>query len=101
VGYKAVDAVDAGLLGAPISSLGFVAGKDETETSVEARSKDEIENGVHQFETLLGASIDKNFDKVEIYALRSILAIPEELRDWVRLKHYEVCGYPMFLHLHG
>jgi hypothetical protein len=53
--------------------------------------KHEIENGVHQLETLLEATIDKNFDKMEVFALRSIIAIPEELEEWMRLRHYEVC----------
>lgn len=92
IGFKAVDAVETGLISAPLSSLGFVRGENETDAEVEARAKDEIENGVHQFETLLSASIDKNFDKMEIYALRSLIAIPEDLKDWVRLRHYEVCA---------
>lgn len=40
-------------------------------------------------ETLLEAKIDKNFDRLEIYALRNILSVPEEIRDWIRLSHYE------------
>lgn len=44
---------------------------------------------MHQLETLLEAKIDKNFDKLEIYALRNILCVPAEVRDWVRLSHYE------------
>lgn len=44
---------------------------------------------MHQLETLLEAKIDKNFDRLEIYALRNILTVPAEVRDWVRLSHYE------------
>lgn len=44
---------------------------------------------MHQLETLLEAKIDKNFDKLEIVALRNILSVPPEVRDWVRLSHYE------------
>lgn len=51
--------------------------------------KNEIENGVHQLETLLEAKIDKNFDKFEVYALRNILSVPPEVRNWVKLGHYE------------
>lgn len=50
--------------------------------------KHEIENGVHQLETLLESKIDKNFDRWEIYVIRNILNIPDELRDWVRLDQY-------------
>lgn len=50
----------------------------------------EIENGVHQLETLLQATVDRNFDKLEIYVLRNVLSVPTDLVAWVRLKHYEV-----------
>jgi len=53
-------------------------------------SRIEIEHGVHQLETLLEATVDKNFDKLEIFVLRSILSVPEELVEWIRLGHYEV-----------
>jgi kinetochore protein Mis12/MTW1 len=56
---------------------------------VREKAKHEIENGVHQLETLLEAKIDKNFDKLELYALRNILSVPAEVRDWVRLSHYD------------
>lgn len=51
----------------------------------------EIEEGVHQLETLLESNVDKNFDKLEIYVLRNVLHVDEELVPWVRLGHYEVC----------
>jgi kinetochore protein Mis12/MTW1 len=54
-------------------------------------AKLEIENGLHQLETLLEANVDKAFDKFEIYVLRNILTVPADLLSWVRLKHYEVC----------
>jgi kinetochore protein Mis12/MTW1 len=50
----------------------------------------EIENGLHQLETLFEATVDKAFDKFEIYVLRNILTVPEDLVGWVRLAHYEV-----------
>jgi kinetochore protein Mis12/MTW1 len=55
----------------------------------------EVENGVHQLETLLEARIDKNFDKLEIVALRSILSVPPEVRDWVRLSHYQGLNFAL------
>lgn len=51
----------------------------------------EIEEGVHQLETLLESNVDKNFDKLEIYVLRNVLHVEEGLVDWVRLRHYEAC----------
>jgi Mis12 protein len=56
----------------------------------------EIENGLHQLETLFEATVDKAFDKLEIYVLRNILTVPEDLLGWVRLGHYEV-GNQLFL----
>ena len=53
-------------------------------------AKKEIEEGLHQLETLLESTVDKNFDKFEIYVLRNILSVPEDLASWVRLSHYEV-----------
>lgn len=44
---------------------------------------------MHQLETLLEAKIDKNFDKLEVVALRNILSVPPDVREWVRLNHYE------------
>ena len=53
-------------------------------------AKDEIENGVHQLETLLEATVDKTFDKFEIYTLRNILTVDAGVASWMRLGHYEV-----------
>lgn len=47
----------------------------------------EIEHGTAKLETLLENTLDHNFDKFELYALRNILTIPNELP--VRLKHQE------------
>lgn len=44
-----------------------------------------------QLETLLNATVDKDFDKFEIYTLRNILAVghdEEGLAPWVQLEHY-------------
>jgi kinetochore protein Mis12/MTW1 len=93
--FKATEAVEKGLLSANPSNLGFKILTENTPEAQEAaaviseKAKHEIENGVHQLETLLEAKIDKNFDRLEIYALRNILSVPPEVRDWVRLSHYE------------
>lgn len=104
--YRAVEAVESGLLAAPPSSLGFGSststsngkpastsvpdadGNGNETLSPEARF--EIENGVHQLETLLESSVDRNFDKLEIYLLRGVFVIPPDVVRWVRLAHYEV-----------
>ncbi|POS83011.1 hypothetical protein EPUL_006118 [Erysiphe pulchra] len=93
--FKATEAVERGLLAADPSDLGFrippqhtSEGKDAGRVIAE-KAKNEIENGVHQLETLLEAKIDKNFDRLEIYALRNILNVPSNVQDWIRLTHYE------------
>lgn len=98
--YRAVTAVETGLLAQPPATLGFAADKSSADLSIRdtdgdgnveyPEARQEIENGVHQLETLLEATVDKDFDKFEIFALRSILSVPEELRGWIRLSHYEV-----------
>ncbi|KAI9755481.1 MAG: hypothetical protein M4579_004272 [Chaenotheca gracillima] len=110
--YHAVSAVENGLLNAPPASLGFRPSQSSNENKKRASSeqrngstgeengdideeamymhaKEEIENGVHQLETLLEATVDKNFDKLELYALRNVLAVPDDLAPWMRLGHYE------------
>ncbi|KAF2140260.1 uncharacterized protein K452DRAFT_327651 [Aplosporella prunicola CBS 121167] len=94
----AVDAVERGLNDAPPSILGFVA-RAEAENTIPDTDGDgnllfpemraEIEEGVHQLETLLESTVDKNFDKLEIYLLRNVLTVPEDLVPWVKLAHYE------------
>lgn len=88
------------MLATPPERLGFghashgstIPDTDEDGNVVYPEAKLEIENGLHQLETLLEANVDKAFDKFEIYVLRNILTVPEDLLAWVRLKHYEVRG---------
>lgn len=56
--------------------------------------REEVESGTHQLETLLWASIDKNFDRFEIYALRNILTLQPRDMAWMRLAHYEGLEFP-------
>lgn len=99
--FKATDAVEKGLLSADPANLGFQIPPQTTPEADEAAAtiKDtiiaEVENGVHQLETLLEAKIDKNFDKLEVYALRNILSVPPEVRDWVRLDHYQGLNFTL------
>ncbi|KAI0480582.1 Mis12 protein-domain-containing protein [Xylariaceae sp. FL0804] len=100
---RALNSVEQGLLNAPPAALGFKpakrkagdedgngngSGGDALAPADAARA--EIEAGTHQLETLLCASVDRNFDKFEIYVLRNIFCVrPPALRDWMRLSHYE------------
>ncbi|MCJ1320060.1 hypothetical protein MMC15_005397 [Xylographa vitiligo] len=102
--YRAVQAIENGLLSTAPQALGFA---DEPSTNVSIPDADgdgnvdfpearaEIENGVHQLETLLEATVDKLFDKFEIYTLRNILTVPDDLAPWVRLAHYGDLTLPL------
>ncbi|KAL2001816.1 hypothetical protein VTN02DRAFT_1191 [Thermoascus thermophilus] len=95
--YQAISSLESGLLNTPPERLGFAhANNSSTIPDTDAdgnieypEARLEIENGLHQLETLLEATVDKAFDKFEIYVLRNILTVPEDLVDWVRLGHYE------------
>ncbi len=50
---------------------------------------DEMEAGIHKFETLLESAIDRNFDAMELYVLRNVFNIPQDTLGWVRLKHHQ------------
>jgi kinetochore protein Mis12/MTW1 len=93
---RALNSVEQGLLNAPPATLGFRKpatssgnGGAPPKLAVEEQAKHEIENGSHQLETLLCASIDKNFDLFELYVMRNILCLRPVDRDWIRLAHYE------------
>ena len=98
--YRAIEAIENGLYSIPPQQLGYRAEKRPGEKLpsngagqvVEERpeASDEIDNGMHQLETLLEATVDKTFDKFEIYTLRNILTVPDALAPWMRLGHYEV-----------
>ena len=99
--YQALSQLEDAFLSTPAENLGFGAAAaakgnnaipdtdgDGNVDYPEARL--EIEEGCHQLETLITSTLDKNFDKFEIYVLRNLLAVPEGLEGWIRLGHYEV-----------
>ena len=47
-----------------------------------------MESGVHALETLLFASIDRDFDLFEIVVMRNVLTVSAGDIDWVTLQHY-------------
>ncbi|PGG98194.1 hypothetical protein AJ80_09572 [Polytolypa hystricis UAMH7299] len=96
--YQAISSLEDGLLATPPERLGFshtltdptsIPDTDEDGNIEYPEARLEIENGLHQLETLLEANVDKAFDKLEIYVLRNILTVPEDLLGWIRLGHYE------------
>ncbi|KAI0155077.1 Mis12 protein-domain-containing protein [Hypoxylon sp. FL1284] len=95
---RALNSVEQGLLNAPPATLGFKppkasrrgGGGGDGDVAPADLARMEVESGTHQLETLLCASIDRNFDKFEIYVLRNILCVrPVDVRHWMRLSHYE------------
>ena len=67
------------------------------EDSYPPEAKLEIDEGIHKLETLFESTIDRDFDKLEIYALRNVFMVPDDVLDWMRLRHYEVCGLFTFV----
>ncbi|PWY95332.1 MIND kinetochore complex component Mtw1 [Aspergillus sclerotioniger CBS 115572] len=95
--YQAISSLETGLLSTPPERLGFshanngstIPDTDEDGNVVYPEAQLEIENGLHQLETLLEATVDKTFDKFELFVLRNTFKIPDDLMGWIRLKHYE------------
>ncbi|OCT49773.1 Mis12 domain protein [Cladophialophora carrionii] len=91
---QVLGSLETGLLTTPPEELGFQPVErrrgDGAEDVEFTDAKQEIEEGLHKLETLLYSTVDKNFDKFEIYVLRNIMSVPADLVNWVRLSHYEV-----------
>lgn len=88
--FRAINAIEEGLDNAPPESLGFRPSSDSA--NIHEQKQNEIDGGIVQLESLLNATVDKDFDKFEIYTLRNILAVghdEENLAPWVRLEHYQ------------
>ena len=95
--YQGISSLENGLFSTPPERLGFkpAAASDGGSEAEYPDAKQEIEEGLHKLETLLESTVDKNFDKFEIYVLRNILSVPEELATCVKLSHYDELTYPM------
>ncbi|KAH0039405.1 hypothetical protein KCU78_g1303, partial [Aureobasidium melanogenum] len=101
--YQAVGEIETALLNVPKEQLGFSAnapaqqdGQDtnNNEDASEQAARTEIEAGIVKLESLLNSTIDKNFDKLEIYTLRNLLTVSnakedEGLENWIVLDHYK------------
>lgn len=110
-----MDTIEEGLKSAdPGPTLGFSAKASEegriVDTDEDGREifgeevSREIEEGVHKLETLLESTVDKNFDKWEIYVLRNCLSLGKEaesLMGWIRLRGYEVSYRKIFIPQHA
>lgn len=100
--FRAVNAIEEGLGNASPQALGFRLSAEQLENcrsddarqdALEDMKQKEMDAGIVQLESLLNATVDKDFDKFEIYALRNILAVGHEedaqLAKWVQLDHYK------------
>lgn len=101
--YQALNNIEAALSNVPPEQLGFSAtseqantAKEELEEALQTAALAEISDGIVKLESLLNATVDKDFDKLEIYTLRNLLTVSnakddENLAEWVVLDHYKVC----------
>jgi kinetochore protein Mis12/MTW1 len=104
--YQAVGEIETALLNVPKEQLGFsstASAQDTTDKTQTTNNTDasedaastEITAGIVKLESLLNSTIDKNFDKLEIYTLRNLLTVSnamedEGLENWIVLDHYKV-----------
>ncbi|KAL6814593.1 Mis12 domain-containing protein [Trichoderma camerunense] len=95
---RALDSVERLLLSIPPKKLGFSKSSKQLDQnqnlSPEEAAKLEIENGTHQLETLLNASIDKNFDIFELYVMQNIITVRPQDQPYMRLSHYSGLDFP-------
>ncbi|KAL6800474.1 Mis12 domain-containing protein [Trichoderma sp. SZMC 28012] len=95
---RALDSVERLLLSIPPKKLGFSKSSKQPDQnpnlSPEEAAKLEIENGTHQLETLLNASIDKNFDIFELYVMQNIITVRPQDQPYMRLSHYAGLDFP-------
>jgi kinetochore protein Mis12/MTW1 len=50
----------------------------------------ELEFGMAQVETLLENAVDRNFDAFELYVLRNVFNVPDDIDGYLRLGHHQV-----------
>ena len=106
--YQGISSLENGLFSTPPEKLGFspaaydsASGPTSNDGPEYREAKQEVEEGLHKLETLLESTVDKNFDRFEIYVLRNILSVPEDLAGWIRLSHYEVWSHTERVLTHG
>ncbi|GAM90727.1 hypothetical protein ANO11243_087720 [Dothideomycetidae sp. 11243] len=97
--FQAVNEIEDSLLNTDSETLGFTKTEGVSDADCDATARTEVEAGIVQLESLLNATIDKNFDKLEIYTLRNLLTVSnvkedEGLENWVMLDHYRQLDHP-------
>ena len=96
--YQSMDAFETYLRDTLIPSLPTPGASDkrafaldDAEDSPREELFREMEFGMAQVETLLENAVDRNFDAFELYVLRNVFNVPEEVEGYLRLKHHQVC----------
>jgi kinetochore protein Mis12/MTW1 len=95
--YQAMDAFETYLRDALIPSIpSSTASKskafdlDAPEDSERETLYKELEFGMAQVETLLENAVDRNFDAFELYVLRNVFNVPDDVDGFLRLGHHQV-----------
>jgi kinetochore protein Mis12/MTW1 len=95
--FGAVISVENALVKMKPESLGFKTAPgmirdvdDNGKLMLTDEEMGELQNGLHQLETLWTNAVDKAFDKWEIYAMRNIMVVDPKLVPWVQLAHHKV-----------
>jgi kinetochore protein Mis12/MTW1 len=68
----------------------FALDDTEQDTQQQEQLYTELEFGMAQVETLLETAVDRNFDAFELYVLRNVFNVPEEVDGYLRLAHHQV-----------
>ncbi|KAI5856901.1 Mis12 domain-containing protein [Tricharina praecox] len=94
--FGAVMSVENALFKMKPESLGFKTAPgmirdvdDNGKLMLTEEEMGELQNGLHQLETLWTDAVDKAFDKWEIYAMRNIMVVDPDLVPWVQLAHHK------------
>ena len=98
--YQAMDAYETYLRDTLIPSIpSSTASKskafdlDAPEDSERETLFKELEFGMAQVETLLENAVDRNFDAFELYVLRNVFNVPEDVDGFLRLGHHQVNSF--------
>ncbi|KAF8246471.1 hypothetical protein K440DRAFT_631945 [Wilcoxina mikolae CBS 423.85] len=62
---------------------------EDGRTLMTDEEREELMNGLHQLQTLMESTVDTNFDRFELFVLRNLLVVKEDLVGWVRLDHHK------------
>jgi kinetochore protein Mis12/MTW1 len=91
--YQSMEALETYLRDALIPSLPSKKADKAFDLDAEEDNEElyrELEFGMAQTETLLENAVDRNFDAFELYVLRNVFNVPEEVDGYLRLRHHLV-----------